>query len=487
MIPKIRLAAQSLFLLFSLSVFFGLVSGRTFVSLYNSIHVLPALSSIAWLALPPFAAITLLFLVLPLLFGRLYCSYLCPAGFLQEAAARLAKRYGREGRPAAGFNRLRLFILGLSLAFIVLQSSTYHYFDHFSNLGRAYGVFETLARFGPFTLNFVLGALFLTLVLIVPPSFPRWFCGALCPSGTLFMLLQRRSLFKVRISDECTDCGSCTPACPALCIGGGEVDYDLCVHCLECLSACPQDAIGFSFRNPFSNAGTKPAGAEGDPRGRRRFLKAAAYAVLGAFSAAILKTKALGAGFKALATIVPPGAKCGDQFLEKCTACHTCVSVCPTNVLAPSDLENSLLGLAKARMDYGRSFCSYECNACLAVCPSGAISYFPLEVKKTIKIGSSGLDEDLCIPYAEGKDCAACHEVCPTGAITMKPHKSVRAPVLNDDYCIGCGACQHACPVKPVRAIVVKPVEIHTFAFNPKQRKKGEQRIPEPAVSEFPF
>jgi ferredoxin len=143
-------------------------------------------------------------------------------------------------------------------------------------------------------------------------------------------------------------------------------------------------------------------------------------------------------------------------------------------------------------MNYDRGYCEYECDRCLKVCPSGAISRFPLETKKKIKIGSSELNKDLCIPFVSKRDCAACQEQCPTGAITMEPRGNTRVPVLNDDYCIGCGSCQYACPVKPVRAILVKPKGVHSFAFNPRQqgpkaRKKGLQYIPKPEKSEFPF
>lgn len=490
MIPRIRLLLQLLFLALSLSVFFGVTDWRPLISFYNSLHILPFISSLAWLVLPPMAIVTVLFLLLPLLAGRFYCSYLCPVGFVQDIVRRLQKLFGREGKPASGFLALRYFVLAMVLAFIVLHSSAWHYFDHFSNLGRSYGFVRAAVTLSPLGPGSIIAIIFLVLVILPAVIMPRWYCNVICPSGALYMLLQRRSLWKIRTNDLCTDCGECQGVCPVLCIKDGRVDQNLCINCLECIPACPADAITFSFRNPFAR------GAEDRPQtsvefsGRRKFLTAAFAWTAGILAAWQLKARVFAFDPDRTATVLPPGAKSADQFLEKCFACGTCVSVCPTKVLRPLKLENSLAGFAKPRMDYNRSFCSHECNVCLAVCPTGAISYFPLEVKKKIKIGSSRLHQDLCITYAQGTFCGACHEVCPTGAITMKDYKSVPAPVLRDEYCIGCGACQFACPVEP-KAITVEPLAIHTFAFNPKQHgpdaSMSAGHMQKPSASEFPF
>ncbi len=63
--------------------------------------------------------------------------------------------------------------------------------------------------------------------------------------------------------------------------------------------------------------------------------------------------------------------------------------------------------------------------------------------------------------------------------------------MLNDDYCIGCGSCQYACPVLPQKAIVVEQREVHTFAFNPKQHgpkaRIGGKYLKEAEDEGFPF
>lgn len=490
MIPRIRLLSQVLFLALSLSVFFGAAGWRPLISFYNSFHIFPFFASLVWIVLPPMALVMLLILLLPLVAGRLYCSWLCPVGFIQDMVRRVNKFFGREGKPASGFRLLRYFVLAMVLAFIALYSSAWHYFDHFSNLGRSYGLIKAAATLTFPSPDSVIAIIFLALVILTAVIMPRWYCNAMCPSGALYMLLQRRSLWKIRINDLCTDCGECSGSCPVLCINDRRVDQDLCINCLECIPACSAGAVTFSFRKTFSGKAQDRSKTFADVSGHRKFLISAVSWAVGILAAWQMKTWAFAFDPILTATVVPPGAKSADFFLEKCSACGACVSVCPTKVLRPSKFKNSLIGLAKPGMDYDKSYCSYECNVCLGVCPTGAISYFPLEIKKKIKIGSSRLRKNGCITYAHGTYCGACHEVCPTGAIIMKDYKSVPAPVFQEEYCIGCGSCQFACPLGS-KVVIVEPLPIHTFAFNPKQHgldsRMGVEHMKKPSVSEFPF
>ena len=465
MIPRVRLSAQAAFLLFSLSVFFGLIGERHAVAFYHSLHLFPVLSQALRHNRPPMAAATGALLLVSLLFGRLYCSFLCPAGFIQDLSRKLGRALGLDARPAAGWTALRFSILGLCLGLLALKSSSYHYFDHFSNLGRLYGLARALPK-GPFGWNSLLGLIFLAVIVILPLRRPRWFCGALCPSGTLYMMLQALAPGKVRGGGCPGDCGRCAEACPALCVSGGAVDGRLCVNCLECVPACSTGALSFKWRFPWrslpANAPERPP--EGMSRGE--FLAAAGCALGGAAFAALAEAGLPRPGPPT--AVVPPGGKDFSTFLERCVACGACVSVCPTKVLSCAGRGLGPAGLAKARLDFASGYCAYECNACLSVCPSGAISYFPPAAKKRIRIGTSRLLKGLCVPYSQGKDCGACQEACPTGAVAMEPRGSVYAPVLKPEHCIGCGACQFACPTKPRKAIEVYPVRTQIFAEAPR-------------------
>ena len=56
-------------------------------------------------------------------------------------------------------------------------------------------------------------------------------------------------------------------------------------------------------------------------------------------------------------------------------------------------------------------------------------------------LGSVELHRERCV---EG--CLACADVCPTRALHINDEGEL---VLADYYCIKCGACMHACPIKP--------------------------------------
>ena len=473
MIPRLRLAAQAAFLALSLAVFFGLVRARGVVSLYHALHLFPSLAQLPWLTPPRMGLVTAAVILASLLFGRLYCSFLCPVGTVQDLARQLGKVLQRSSSQRASstvtWTLLRFLILGFCLSSAFSRSSSYHYFDHLSNLGRFYGLARALRAGGPFGWNFFLGTVFLAAIVFVPLVRPRWFCAALCPSGTLFMLAHKFAPGKVRAAGCPGDCGRCAEVCPALCIEGGDIDHDLCVDCLECVGACSTGAMKWTWGRPRPAKSEPPRLAQG--MSRRQVLAALGMTLGGG----ILGDSA-GAYVPPPTAAVPPGGKDFATFLQRCVACGACASICPTKVLRSSERGLGWNGAAKPTLDFSAGYCAYECNACLSVCPSGAISYFPLPAKKRIRIGASRLVKNLCIPYAQGKDCGACQEACPTGAIAMEPYRSIRAPVVRNEYCIGCGACQFACPTKPRKAIEVYPVRTHGFSYAPRPATKLDCR-----------
>ena len=154
-----------------------------------------------------------------------------------------------------------------------------------------------------------------------------------------------------------------------------------------------------------------------------------------------------------------------EQFLDRCTACHLCISECPTGVLLPSFGEYGFIGIMKPRMDYRMAFCNYDCRRCGEVCPDGAIDLLDLAAKHLAKIGEAQFNRDQCVVITNGTDCAACSEHCPTKAVTPVPYgKNLRLPFMRNDFCIGCGACEYACPAKPDKAIKVTGWPRHSVA-----------------------
>jgi ferredoxin len=182
--------------------------------------------------------------------------------------------------------------------------------------------------------------------------------------------------------------------------------------------------------------------------------------------------------------VSPPGSAGVENFTDSCTACHLCISACPTQVLQPSFLEYGFLGMMQPRMDYKTAFCDFECVICTQVCPSGAILPTALATKKLLQLGKAKFEKDNCIVYTEKTDCGACAEHCPTKAVTMVPHENLKAPEVKDEFCIGCGACEYACPTKPYKAIFVESNLVHQKAEK-KKVEKIEKKID--YKDDFPF
>ncbi len=161
--------------------------------------------------------------------------------------------------------------------------------------------------------------------------------------------------------------------------------------------------------------------------------------------------------------IVPPGAKSIRNLQQHCTACQLCVSVCPNGVLRPStDIET----LMQPESSYERGYCRPECTKCSEICPAGAIIKIDRAEKSSIQIGHAVWVKENCVPLTDGVECGNCARHCPVGAIQMVPSDkdnpdSPKIPIVNDERCIGCGACENLCPARPFSAIYVEGHQVH--------------------------
>lgn len=475
---------------------------------------------------------------LTLLAGRVYCSALCPLGIFQDVVNRLAVWLGKRRKALPFTKRKTLWrqfflwsvLISLPLGWVGFALSL---IDPYSNYGRlASALFRPLltvannavvgaanavgitalyrvdlpwAGFGAL----VFPALFLSLVLLMSGLRGRLYCNTLCPVGTLLGWLSRRAAFRIKIdSSHCTKCASCFKACKAQCIDlrKGEVDFDRCVACYDCISVCDEKGIGYEFSwgkksvsQEEKNDGEAKAACEGagvrDP-GRRALLGRTASAL--ALSTCL---PALGLaeekkeretpppghrrGRKHSVGIAPPGAMDVDRFLERCTSCHLCISACPSHVLQPALLEYGLKGFMKPRLDFAAFYCDFDCRRCAEVCPDGAITLLPLEEKQRVQLGHAHFHEERCIVKTNGTDCAACSEHCPTKAVYTVPYgDNLRLPEVKPELCIGCGACEYACPVKPEKAITVRGLHTHGRADKFVEKPASEPKKP---AGDFPF
>ena len=155
----------------------------------------------------------------------------------------------------------------------------------------------------------------------------------------------------------------------------------------------------------------------------------------------------------------PFGAKSLKHFSSHCTACQLCVSECPEKVLRPSVGLKTLL---QPEMGYDKGYCRPDCTRCSEVCPTGAIAKLSVPDKSCISIGHGVTVKENCL-LGQGVTCNACSRHCPAAAISIVDDMATGHAVVtvNETRCIGCGACEYYCPVRPFSAIYVEGHEVH--------------------------
>jgi ferredoxin len=263
------------------------------------------------------------------------------------------------------------------------------------------------------------------------------------------------------------------------------------VGCLDCLYVCP--SLGVNYENTWFGKNKAETILASDSK-RRDFIKKSIFIPAGltalskrAFTQGLQTPTGTDKGMVPIVRenpVTPPGSLSHHHFNTYCIACKLCVSACPTQVLQPSFLQYGLSGMMQPRMDFITSFCNFECTICTEVCPTGAIKPLEKETKKLTQVGISKFVKENCVVYTDETACGACSEHCPTKAVNMVPYDKVPGlmiPEVTEDICIGCGACEFACPTDP-RSIYVEGNVEHVLAEKPK-----EEEIEKQELEEFPF
>ena len=435
--------------------------------------------------------------VLTLVFGRIYCSVICPLGVMQDLLARLRRKknkysYSKEVKWLR-YPVLVLFIL----AGVAGIGSLFQLLAPYSSYGRiATMLFQPLWMMGNNVLAtiaeradsyafysvdvwmksmpvLVIAAATLVVLLVLAWRGGRTYCNTICPVGTILSFCARFSWFKIRFdADKCKNCSMCSKNCKAACIDykTHTVDYSRCVVCGNCIDKCKFGALKYTNRTVSAATADATKAASPVDASKRSFLLATAMASTAAL--AQKKEKLMDGGYAEIidkvapqrqTPLTPPGSLSMKNLSTRCTGCQLCVSECPNDVLRPS---TDLLHLMQPTMSYERGYCRPECTRCSDVCPAGAIKPLDDLEKSSIQIGHAVWIKKNCVPITDGVECGNCARHCPTGAIEMIPldendEESPMIPAINEAVCIGCGACEYVCPSRPFSAIFVEGHEVH--------------------------
>ena len=471
------------------------------------------------------SVLILIFLTaLTLLFGRIYCSVICPLGIFQDIIAWFTKKRKKKNKKKRGYKYarpltiLRYSILCICIGFLIFGIATPLVFlDPYSSFGRiAVNIFRPFAMEVNNLVNWValklhiynfyyvsiytvtgwslaIAIATLLIVGIMALLRGRLYCNTICPVGSLLGLLSRFSLFRIVLDSQCTGCGLCEHICKSQCIDTKEkfIDYSRCVVCFNCLKQCKSGHA--SYRFAYNRSSQAAVTKEKNPpvittrtneigMTRRSFLVTSTTiaATLPIFPVCAKpgeedqsnapqspsKHHSHNKSHANWPPITPPGSISLDHFKEHCTACHLCITHCPQQILKPAGFNYGINYAFKPHLVfYEMAFCNYECTVCSEICPTGAIRKLSKGEKKLTQIGVAQLRRGRCIVITDQTSCGACSEHCPTQAVRMEPYMNgLTAPYVYSELCIGCGGCESICPVRPIKAINVLANNVHQMA-----------------------
>lgn len=353
---------------------------------------------------------------LALVAGRFFCRWVCPLGWCQTLVNLVFHPKTRMRRVCTRLPR-PWYQRTVNCALVAV-----YFFAPLGYLLHPWGIFGRAVFAPAFTAGLILFA-----VVLVSAAFGggRFWCNWVCPVGTVLDAVARFAWFRDRVGRGCANCRRC------LRTDGG--------------------------------AAAESAAAKGEGVSRREAIAGGvALAGVSAVEAAVVEKFGDGGYAEVSAPgviadrpggdVLPPGAIDRRHLATHCIGCGYCVAACPNEAIR---LSTSLRTFGQPYLDFTSGYCLEGCDfACGKACPKGALEKLPT-LRRHVHMGHAIWKRDRCLRTTEGERCTACVRRCPVEAIKLVEG----VPVVDKSVCIGCGACEHVCPVRPLPAIFVKGFE----------------------------